>query len=107
MTDAAPDALGHVVVSGPSQIHGTGCFARVPLATGEFIATFTGPVVAADGEHVLWATRDGRHWQGRLGTSLLRYLNHSDTPNAAFEEFDLYAIAAIAAGQEITIDYQP
>jgi SET domain-containing protein len=105
----APDGgrLGERVVSGPSAIHGTGCFARVALAAEEFIGTFTGSVVASDGEHVLWASDDGEHWQGRLGTSPLRYLNHSDTPNAAFEGFDLYALAHIEAGQEITIDYQP
>lgn len=103
----AAGAVGDRVVTGPSPIHGTGCFARRPLTAGEFIGTFTGPAVRDDGEHVLWASLDGRRWTGRLGTSLLRYLNHSDTPNAAFAGFDLYAVAAIGAGEEITIDYQP
>lgn len=90
-----------------SAIHGTGCFATVPFAAGEWIGSFTGPTVRADGTHVLWVSEDGRNWVGRRGTSLLRFLNHSDSPNAAFEGFDLYAVGPIQPGDEITIDYQP
>jgi hypothetical protein len=55
---------------------------------------------------VLWAD-DGEQWIGRRGTSVLRYLNHSDVPNAAFEAFDLFATAPIAGGEEITINLRP
>ncbi len=95
------------VRSGPSPIHGTGCFADAAFPPGSFIGRFTGPVVTKDGPHVLWASADGGRWEGRLGASVMRYLNHSDHPNAAFEGFDLYAVADIPAGAEITIDYQP
>ncbi len=33
------------------------------------------------------------------------YLNHSDTPNAHHRDFEYYASRDIAAGEEITIDY--
>ena len=95
------------VRAGPSPIHGTGCFGVSAFAPGDFIGTFTGPEVAEDGSHVLWATHDGRHWEGRLGTSVLRFLNHSDEPNASFRGFDLFAVGPIGPGEEITIDYQP
>ncbi len=102
-----PGGAIDAVRSGPSAIHGTGCFARTRLAENERIGTFTGRSVEVDGPHVLWASRDGRRWEGREGTSVLRFLNHSDRPNAAFDGFDLYALADIAADAEITIDYQP
>lgn len=101
------DSSAPAVRTAASPIHGTGCFAAEPFEPGDHIGTFTGTPVAEDGEHVLWASEDGANWQGRLGTGVLRYLNHSDSPNAAFDGFDLYAVAGIAPGEEITIDYQP
>lgn len=95
------------VRSGPSPIHGTGCFAVVGFAEGHWIGTFTGVPVQEDGEHVLWASDDGVHWEGREGSGVLRYLNHSATPNAQFVGFELYALADVAPGEEITINYQP
>lgn len=94
------------IYRGESPIHGWGCFAAVAIAPGDFIATFTGEPVHDDGTHVLWAEIDGK-LVGRRGTSILRYLNHSDTPNAAFDGFDLYATSDIAADTEILINYQP
>jgi len=99
--------LDRLIACAASPIHGTGCFARVPIEAGEFIGTFTGPRVRTDGPHVLWADQGDGRWIARRGTSLLRYLNHSDNPNAAFHGFDLYAANAIRPGEEITIDYQP
>ena len=93
------------VRAGPSPIHGTGCFAASAFAPGDFIGTFTGPEVAEDGSHVLWATHDGRHWEGRLGTSVLRFLNHSRTPNVEFDGPELYAVRDIAPGEELLFDY--
>lgn len=95
------------VRSGPSPIHGTGCFAVTGIPSGDRIGTFTGIPVEEDGDHVLWATEDGVTWTGREGTGVLRYLNHSATPNAEFVGFELYAVADVAPGEEITIDYQP
>lgn len=89
----------------PSSIHGLGCFARVAFDTGDFIGTYQGPAASRDGTYVLWVSDDRVRWHGRSGRNLLRWLNHSDRPNAAFRGFDLYALTAIAVGEEITFDY--
>ena len=89
-----------------SPIHGFGCFARVGLAAGEFIGTYEGQEVQEDGVYVLWVfDANGGVLNARKGCNLLRWLNHSDEPNAEFDCFDLYARRPIAAGEEITIDY--
>ena len=54
---------------------------------------------------MLWISEDRAEWTGRSGRNLLRWLNHSDTPNAAFDGFDLYALIDIAVGEEIVFDY--
>jgi uncharacterized protein len=88
-----------------SPIHGQGCFARVAFAAGEHIGSYDGPPARRNGTYVLWVSDDGAHWHGRSGRNLLRWLNHSAAPNAAFDGFELYALAPIAAGEEITFDY--
>jgi uncharacterized protein len=89
----------------PSPIHGFGCFALVPFAEGERIGTFEGPEVQKDGTHVLWVYDPEVGAIGRRGTNLLRWLNHSEDPNAELDAFELYARRPIAPGDEITIDY--
>ena len=37
--------------------------------------------------------------------SVIRYLNHSKTPNAYHKNYNYYALRDIKAGEEITIDY--
>ena len=41
----------------------------------------------------------------KRGGNELRYLNHSDEPNAEMDGLHCYALTGIAAGAEITIDY--
>lgn len=99
--------LSDRVGKGPSAIHGFGCFARVPFAPGERIGTFEGPRVDQDGTHVLWVyDPQGEGAVARRGTNLLRWLNHSDDPNAELRAFDLHARRPIVPGEEITIDYR-
>lgn len=113
MTDTEPDSAAGAgepglrarVYRGPSPIHGQGCFARVPFAPGDYIGTYAGPPATRNGTYVLWVSDDGEHWHGRSGRNLLRWLNHSAAPNAAFDGFDLYALQTIAPGEEITFDY--
>ena len=97
--------LSDRVRKGPSPIHGAGCFARVPFAAGDHIGTFEGPQVQEDGAHVLWVYDPEAGAVARRGTNLLRWLNHSEEPNAELQAFDLYARCPIAADEEITIDY--
>ena len=94
------------VSPGPSAIHGTGLFARRTIRSGTHIGTYQGPMVKTDGTYVLWVQEGGRP-VGRKGVNELRFLNHSDRPNAEFDGFELYALRTIRAGEEITINYHP
>lgn len=87
-----------------SPIHGKGLFATVEIPRGEYIGTYLGPEAKKNGSHVLWVDA-GDEWIGRRGLNRLRYLNHSASPNAEFDGFDLYALRRIRANEEITIDY--
>jgi hypothetical protein len=90
----------------PSPIHGEGLFAAVDLSAGQRIGYYEGPVVVNDGRYVLWIEEEEENvWTGYEGINCLRFLNHSDTPNAEMYGRECYALAAISAGQEITIDY--
>jgi uncharacterized protein len=100
------DPLRHQLYAAPSPIHGQGCFARTAYAAGAFIGTFTGAEVDEDATQVLWFyDAETQTVQRRRGDNLLRWLNHSDQPNAVFYGFDLYALRPIIANAEITIDY--
>lgn len=90
----------------PSSIHGRGLFAKQRIPRGSYIGSFRGPPARRDGTYVLWV-HDGARVVGRSGRNKLRYLNHSDRPNAEFDGFDLYAKRTIGPGDEITIDYEP
>jgi SET domain-containing protein len=100
-----PPGLAERLYKSDSPIHGQGCFALVGFRAGEYIGTYGGPDAVRDGRYVLWVKDDDDRWIGRSGRNLLRWLNHSDTPNAAFDGFDLYALSDISAGEEITFDY--
>ena len=54
---------------------------------------------------MLWVTDARGRVRGRRGRNALRYLNHSERPNAEFDGFELYARRRIRADEEITIDY--
>jgi hypothetical protein len=89
-----------------SPIHGRGLFAASDLAEGEMIGIYEGPVVTEDGMYVLWVEdTPGGDWTGYDGCNELRFLNHSDQPNAEMDGLNCYALREIPAGSEITIDY--
>lgn len=96
--------MSETVTARPSPVHGTGVFALVGIAAGTRIGRYEGRATTEDGTHVLWLESDGA-WEGIEGTGVLRYLNHSRTPNAEFHGPDLYALVTIAADAEILIDY--
>jgi SET domain-containing protein len=85
-----------------SQIHGKGQFARKYIGAGELIGVLDGVPTSTDGEHVLWIDdENGFHVRCDL-----RYINHSDEPNAAyFNTLEVWALTDIAPGEEITHDY--
>lgn len=90
---------------GLSPIHGKGLFASLKLSSGELIGTYDGEPVSEDGMHVLWVEDDDGQWIAFEGRNDLRYLNHSDEPNAEMDGLHCYAMRDIMSGEEITIDY--
>jgi hypothetical protein len=89
-----------------SPIHGKGLFARIDLATDDYIGTYEGPDTLEDGMHVLWLwNEDNERWEGIDGKNEMRFLNHARPPNAEWYDNDLYALREIEAGEEITFDY--
>lgn len=89
-----------------SPIHGRGLFAAVPVSKGQLIGVYEGPEVTKDGTHVLWIQDDtANSWTGYNGKNELRFLNHSDSPNAEMAGLNCYALCDIEPGAEVTIDY--
>ena len=117
----APSALLFKVR--PSAIHGLGLFATRAIAAGEFLGIYEGrrlsasDVEAADWDSdltYLFELSDGTVIDGAQDGSDLRHLNHSCQPNCEAVErqedngllqLDIVALRAIAAGEELFIDY--
>ncbi|GJM38130.1 MAG: hypothetical protein DHS20C19_14970 [Acidimicrobiales bacterium] len=93
------------VESRPSSIHGEGVFATATIAEGDLVGSYEGDPADADGTYVLWVETDDGGWDGIDGTGVLRFLNHSRTPNVEFDGPELYALRDIAAGEELLFDY--
>ena len=85
-----------------SPIHGKGLFARKYIGAGEIIGVIKGVPTTTDGEHVLWVDED----KGFHVRCDLRFINHSDEPNAVyFDTLEVCALTDISPGEEITHDY--
>jgi SET domain-containing protein len=85
-----------------SPIHGKGLFARTFIPAGEEIGTIEGEYTASDGEYVLWLDEQ----TGVLVESNMRYINHSDNPNAVYyDDLKVCALKDINPGEEITHNY--
>lgn len=85
-----------------SPIHGKGLFADQDIKSGEVIGVVNGKPTDIDGSHVLWV--DGI--DGFEVTCDLRYINHSDSPNACYyDTLEVSAIRDIVVGEEITHNY--
>jgi SET domain-containing protein len=99
-------ALAALVESRSSAIHGTGVFARIAIGADDFIGVYEGEPTDVDGTYVLWVETDEPDtWDGIDGTGVLRFLNHSRTPNVEFDGPELYAVRDIAPGEELLFDY--
>ena len=109
---------------GPSLIHGLGAFAAAPIAEGTLVWRFT-PGFDLDLDPRLldeqpasfrdtllhYGYIDPRAERFILCCDDARFINHSDSPNVGVRfELDRYgvdiALRDIAAGEEITVDYQ-
>lgn len=87
-----------------SPIHGRGVFATRNITEGEFIGHYLGRRTDTDGMHTLWIEFDDG-LRGYEGIGRLKYVNHAATPNAEFDDRDLYATRTIRGGEEITVHY--
>lgn len=96
---------GHTLVVKSSPIHGQGLFASVRIPEGAFLGTYQGPRTRCDGRYVLWVEEDDGEVVGIEGTNELRFVNHSDEPNAEFRGEELFALRTIEPGEEITHHY--
>ncbi len=107
-----------MIVLRPSKIEGVGCFTMAPIKKGEVADIWDAtdckfvPEAEADErvdlcETYCVATTGGYYCPLDFRRmSVGWYLNHSDTPNLASNDKDVYfAIRDIAAGEELTIDY--
>ena len=91
-----------IVYVDDSPIHGKGLFARTFIPSGTVIGVVQGRPTTKDGAHVLWIDENsGFHVQCDL-----RYINHSDKPNAVYyDNLEVCALRDIRAGEEITHNY--
>lgn len=84
-----------------SGIHGKGLFAIDDIDKDEIIGSIKYNPTDQDGPYVLWLED-----QGILVECNLKYINHSEKPNACYcEDLDVVAVKAIKKGEEITHDY--
>ena len=96
-----------LAVVSESPIHGRGLFARTDIEIDALIGEYLGKPSQANGMHVLWIWNEqSDNWEGVDGDNELRFLNHSNKPNAEFYGTELYALRNISAGEELTFDYQ-
>lgn len=104
----------------PSQIHGLGVFARLPLLKGmvlednvrreEWHVIDPDDPMAGDPCVIIWPDGKQRHHRHETGYSWMDYLNHSKEPNAEFIDLDgeleLMIMHDIQHSQEVLIDYR-
>ena len=111
------------IVVAPSGVHGLGAFAARPIDAGERIGVYAGRRYTASrarrrdwnvGLTYVFGLSDGSIVDAADGGNATRHFNHSCEPNCvAYEETGarrtlqvvFYALRAIAAGEELTVDY--
>jgi SET domain-containing protein len=99
-----------------SKIHSAGCYTTVPIRKGTAIVEYTGPRItveeadarySARPETYLFGLSDGKHVID--GDGIAAFVNHCCDPNCEPEEVDgriwIVALRDIAAGEELTYDY--
>ncbi len=85
-----------------SPIHGKGLFAARDIPKDTLLGVVQGVPAKRNGPYVLWLA-DGRGIRVQCD---LRFINHSDKPNAAyFDTLEVMTLRRIRRGEEITHDY--
>ena len=97
--------LARLVEVRPSPIHGLGVFSRTAFQPGDYIGTYWGTKADEISPYTLHVQNEDGTLFLIEGRNLLRYINHNDNPNAAFDGIHLFAKTVIQPGHEITFDY--
>jgi hypothetical protein len=86
-----------------SRVHGFGCFATETIPAGSLIGYCETKPTRREGMYTL-SLPDG----GQVDvTCVLRYINHSDTPNCRYyDDLSVEALCDIQAGEELLHDYE-
>ena len=85
-----------------SRIHGDGLFAYKSINSVTMIGKIKGRPTKTNGPYVLWLTAR----KAIKVSCQLKYINHSDKPNAAYlDNLEVIALRDIARGEEITHNY--
>ena len=100
-----------------SSIHAAGCYTTSPIRRGQHVVEYTGPRISkqeADDKYencpitYLFGIGDGEVVIDGHGVAM--FINHSCDPNCETEEIEghiwIIALRNIAAGEELTYDYQ-
>ncbi len=92
-----------------SPVHGKGLYALKHFAPGALIGVYEGRLVleeSPDG-YVLWMEDGEGRWFGILGDGPMKFINHSDSPNAILGSNSpfIYCARPIHPGDEIFISY--
>ena len=86
-----------------SLIHGLGLFARIDIPKDTIIGEIQGNPCKEDGTYVIWLSET----EGFKVSCDLKYINHSDTPNACYyDDLSVVALRDIKAHEEITHNYE-
>lgn len=91
-----------IVYVNKSSVHGYGLFAKKRIRKGEVIGRVNGRLSRSEGKYVLWIhDKYGIEVEG-----MLKYINHSDHPNAEYsDDLVVRAIKNIAKNEELTHNY--
>ncbi len=108
------------LITGPSSVHGTGCFAAEDIEANQLVATWWDNLQILSERAYLQELETGA--AARSGVRLFGpwfmvskdprieeatdYLNHSDAPNLRYFVGFLVADRAIAAGEELFLNYR-
>jgi SET domain-containing protein len=86
-----------------SEIHGQGLFAGTTIKKGSIIGRLQGKPCSRDGRYVLWLDET----RGIKVSCELKYINHSDHPNACYyDDMTVVALRTIKPHEEITHNYE-
>jgi len=99
-----------------SSLHGAGVYTTAPLAQGTHVLEYTGPRLTKEQTEGLYADSELTYLFGMDdgktvidGFGMAAFVNHSCRPNCETDQIDnrvwIIALRDIAAGEELTYDY--